>query len=72
MPPMVKSLIRPLTVPRLQITLANNQGNNNNNNNNTNNNNVEGTGEEKEKKIEATQDNEANSVVKPVRTKKKK
>ncbi|KAG5882562.1 hypothetical protein JTB14_037110 [Gonioctena quinquepunctata] len=65
-PPVVKSLIRPLTVPRLQITLVNNNGdfpNNNITNNNGKSQPVSTVGQEVE---------EAPPVIKPLRTKKKK
>ncbi|XP_049818470.1 uncharacterized protein LOC109605661 isoform X2 [Aethina tumida] len=68
-PPVVKSLIRPLTVPRLQITLVNNNGDFPNNNVNTND----------APKVSAANQSCGNGktvdevpVVKPVRTKKKK
>ncbi|KRT80833.1 hypothetical protein AMK59_5815 [Oryctes borbonicus] len=63
-PPIVKSLIRPLTVPRLQITLVNNNNNENANSNLTN-------GLSKSQ----TNINEVETsvpVIKPARAKKKK
>lgn len=65
-PPIVKSLIRPLTVPRLQITLVNN---NNNENSNHSTNLTNGLSKSQ------TNINEESSpvpVIKPARTKKKK
>ncbi|CAH1113051.1 unnamed protein product, partial [Psylliodes chrysocephalus] len=69
-PPVVKSLIRPLTVPRLQITLVNNNADLPNNNNNN--------GVAKSQKgnahVSATEGKEEapTGVIKPARSKKKK
>ncbi|CAH1169748.1 unnamed protein product [Phaedon cochleariae] len=70
-PPVVKSLIRPLTVPRLQITLVNNNGDHPNHNNN----NITPTDAAicvKSSPVAQHKMADGVEVVKPVRTKKKK
>ncbi|KAL1517311.1 hypothetical protein ABEB36_001091 [Hypothenemus hampei] len=61
-PPMVKSLLRPLTVPKLQVTLANN-----NNNNNIKNNNIDGV-----ESCAEVVDQLEGEIMKPSRSKNKK
>ncbi|XP_072395263.1 uncharacterized protein [Diabrotica undecimpunctata] len=68
-PPVVKSLIRPLTVPRLQITLVNNNADFPNNNNVVTNNSVAKTAPTDPT---TTQKKDEPPVIKPARTKKKK
>lgn len=75
-PPMVKSLLRPLTVPRLQITLVNNNGDYPNNN-------LEHSEVDKSEKVDHVADakvvsnngavaNGKSEIIKPARSKKKK
>lgn len=62
-PPVVKSLIRPLTVPRLQITLVNNNGDFNG---------TAITNGQPKTAVKTDEEKEKPSILKPARTKKKK
>lgn len=67
-PPVVKSLIRPLTVPRLQVTLVSN----NNDEYSNQSSNVTTNGVSNKSPTESIPEEKEQTVIKPARTKKKK